>query len=139
MDDPFTFKDDANTENIAIVEANGHLTFRRDPLTAAEIIALFKDTDMKITDKDGNVTTDIVSTGCTVYTTVNGVTTSLKIAVYGDIDGDGRIAAGDYISMKNYLKKLVVLGESNLIAADLSGEGDVSAIDTIALIASLKY
>ena len=57
----------------------------------------------------------------------------LKIAVSGDLDGNGKITATDLSTMNQTILKLVTLDNEYKIAADLDENGKVSATDFSAL------
>ena len=50
----------------------------------------------------------------------------------GDANGDGKITALDYITIKNHLmKKKVITNQAKLLAADANSDGRVSALDYV--------
>lgn len=52
----------------------------------------------------------------------------------GDANGDGKISALDYITVKNHIMETKVITDSqNLSAADMNGDGKISALDYIAI------
>ncbi len=52
----------------------------------------------------------------------------------GDANGDGKISALDYITIKNHIMETKVITDSqNLSAADMNGDGKISALDYIAI------
>lgn len=53
--------------------------------------------------------------------------------VKGDLDGNGKINAADYIMLRLAILKLVDLSEESSLAADISGNGKIAANDYIML------
>ena len=107
-------------------------------IKANDIMALFADTDMKVTGNNGSVITDIASTGCILSTTVNGVTSTVSIVVYGDVDGDGATTATDYLGISGHIKNRARLTGAYGVAADVSGDDAISTVDLITMALSLK-
>ena len=136
--DPFTFKEGAATEEIIVNVQTGYVTFGNGAMKAADIMALFVDTDMKITGANGAAVTDIASTGSILSTTVNGKTSTVCIAVYGDIDGDGATTTADYLGVSGHIKNRTQLTGATAVAADVSGDDAVSTVDLITMAHSLK-
>ena len=82
--------------------------------------------------------TDIASTGCILSTTVNGVTSTVSIVVYGDVDGDGATTATDYLGISGHIKNRARLTGAYGVAADVSGDDAISTVDLITMAQSLK-
>ncbi len=124
---PFTFTDEADTSYVAINETKGYLTFRNGAMTAGDIMAMFKDTQMTITKANGTPVADgtLASTGCIITTTTeSGVTASLTILVYGDVNGDGRITTSDYGRILSHIKGHTVITGVGRDAANVVGSDD---------------
>ena len=63
-----------------------------------------------ITDSNGNTKeSGNIATGDRINIT-SGVTETLIVLIYGDINGDGNISAVDYVNIKNY-----IMGSENVI------------------------
>lgn len=95
--------------------------------------------EVEILDVDGNVLSDssAVPTGSVIRLAADN--SQQLIAIFrGDIDCDGRLSAGDYISMKNYLKNHIKLSVISKMAADLAEDGRITSLDAIALTVELK-
>ena len=56
------------------------------------------------------------------------------VYVWGDANGDGKVSALDYITIKNHIMETkLITDESLLLAADTNDDGKVSALDYIAI------
>lgn len=88
-----------------------------------------------VTKEDGTVLTsdEYVGTGMKLTVTKDEEKVELKIAVSGDLDGNGKITATDLSTMNQTILKLVTLDNEYKIAADLDENGKVSATDFSAL------
>ncbi|MDE5540186.1 MAG: hypothetical protein K2J20_06860 [Bacilli bacterium] len=77
--------------------------------------------------------TDIIKTG-QVITITDGIKKfTYTIVVSGDVDGDGKIGAADYVKIKNYImeKKNSDLNLAQSLAADVDGNGKIGAPDYV--------
>ena len=55
-----------------------------------------------------------------------------KISVLGDVNGDGKISALDYVRIKNHIMKTTSINEDvQLIAADVNDDRKISALDYV--------
>ena len=55
-----------------------------------------------------------------------------KISVLGDLNGDGKISALDYVRIKNHIMKTTLINEEvQLIAADVNDDRKISALDYV--------
>ena len=52
----------------------------------------------------------------------------------GDVNGDGKVNAGDYVAVLNYVRKKIVLTEEQLQRADANGDGKVNAGDYVTIL-----
>lgn len=85
-------------------------------------------------DKDNKVkTSGIVSSGDTIKINNNGEEKSYKIIIYGDVNGDGKIVATDYVLIKNHIMDIKKLTEFELLCADINHDGKVLATDYVAI------
>ena len=75
----------------------------------------------------------IVGTNSTItITDTDGKTKySYKIVIYGDVNGDGNITAGDYVNIKNYLLNKSSLNAIALKGADVNKSGTITASDYV--------
>ena len=70
--------------------------------------------------------------GKIAYCTVNVVTK--PTVSKGDVNGDGRINAGDYVAVLNYVRKKINLTEEQLQRADVNVDGKVNAGDYVTIL-----
>ncbi len=136
--DPFTFAEGADRENVRVDSGKGYLSFGAGAMNADAVMALFADTDMSIAKPDGTAAKGIASTGCVISTTVNGVTSTLTLVVYGDIDGDGTTSTTDYLSLRGHLTGSTPIRGVGAAAADVSRDDDLSSADLLIFTLDIK-
>ncbi|MCI9064138.1 MAG: hypothetical protein HFJ17_06010 [Clostridia bacterium] len=78
-----------------------------------------------IKNRDGKNVTDKDAAVATGYKVDNGYT----IAVLGDVNGDGKIKATDYMRIKNHILGKSKLSDAEKVAADVNNDGNVRATD----------
>lgn len=76
---------------------------------------------------------DLVGTGTTITLTKDDETYTKTIIISGDVDGDGKIMATDYVAIKNHIMEVKVLEVANKKAADMNSNNQVDAGDYIAI------
>lgn len=88
-----------------------------------------------VTKEDGTELTseEYIGTGMTLTVTKDDEKIELKIAVTGDLDGNGKVTATDLSTMNQTILKLVTLENEYQIAADLDENGKITATDFSAL------
>ena len=94
------------------------------------------DSSISIVVKKSNgtqVTSGIIATGMTIGITTQGKTVNYSVVVRGDVSGDGKQSALDYVILRNYLDKKSTLNGAYLKSADSSRDGKVSALDYVVL------
>ena len=74
-------------------------------------------------------TNDIFKTGDTVSITGSDGTKEYKVLIYGDVNGDGKISAADYLQIKDSIMGKYNLNGVYLKAADTSRDGKITAAD----------
>lgn len=76
-----------------------------------------------------------IGTGNTITITDSDNKTKYKytVTIYGDVNGDGKITASDYVVIKNYLMKRTTLTQPALKAADSNKNGIVTASDYVVI------
>lgn len=120
----FVFASGADTTYISIDETNGYLVFKAGGKTAAEVIALFADTNISITKAAGTAVTgtSLVGTTCIITSTINGESKALTVVVKGDLNGDGKIALTDTNKANLHAKnKNLITDPAVLYAANVQG------------------
>lgn len=86
------------------------------------------------TNKDTKLTlknSGIMVTGDTVKITVGSETREYEVVIYGDVNGDGKISAVDYVRIKNNIMGTSSLNGVYKEAADVDRNGKVSAVDYV--------
>lgn len=91
---------------------------------------------VEIKGSDGKIITSAkVSSGqvitVAVKTDVNVITYQMVVILRGDINGDGKISAMDYVKIRNKLDGKKGLNAQETKAADVNKDGRVSAIDYV--------
>lgn len=76
---------------------------------------------------------DIIKTGQEITISDSKKTYKYIIVVKGDLDGDGKLGATDYVKIKNYImeKKGSELNTAQSLAADVDGDGNIKATDYV--------
>ena len=86
---------------------------------------------IKIIKEDGTelAENELIGTGMTLEVTKDEEKIKLKIAVMGDLNGDGKITATDLSTINQTILKLVTLENEYKIAADLDENDNLTATD----------
>ncbi len=108
-----------NGDYIYGIEANTSIDLLKEKI---------KDIDIAI-----NSSGDLVGTGSVLTLTKDDETYNKTIIISGDVDGDGKIGATDYVAIKNHIMEVTILKDVNKIAADMNSNGQVDAGDYIAI------
>ncbi len=99
----------------------------------------------KIKAKDSNITVSSfdknnkaknsgkIASGDSIKIKYNKEDKTYKIIVYGDVNGDGMIAATDYVAIKNHIMETKKLADFELLCADTNHDGKVLATDYVAI------
>lgn len=67
-----------------------------------------------------------------IITDLDGTTRySYNVIIYGDVNGDGNISAGDYVTIKNYILGKNELNGASLKAADINRTNSITASDYV--------
>ena len=72
-----------------------------------------------------------IVTGDKVTIKVGNETKTYSIVLYGDVNGDGKIAATDYVKIKNHIMGKITLSGAYKEAADVDRNGTVKATDYV--------
>lgn len=118
--------------------SNNHLTgfsVGSDVATAiAKVRALDSNIQIAAKKADGTqITSGTIATGMKMTITTNGSTVDYTIVIRGDVSGDGRLSAIDYVIVRNYLDGASALSGAYLNSTDTNGDGKTSALDYVIL------
>ena len=87
---------------------------------------------VNIIDKDGNSKTNAnFKTGDKVNITASDGTKTYEVVIFGDVNGDGKISAVDYVKIKNYITKSSNIDGVYAKAADVNKDDKISAVDYV--------
>ena len=117
---------------------NGHVYGFKEGTTLQSILNQWKTTDpnlsMEVT-KDAKVVslTNSVASGQVAKITMDGKTIKVVLIVKGDVSGDGKISAMDYVFVKNHILKIQTLNNNQSMSADVNKDGKISALDYVAI------
>ncbi len=128
-----------------VVKAEGAVkAFRglKEKTEVADVKAAFEQSTehLQIRNIAGEVVTSgVVGTGYTVELTVNGsVVVSYQLSVVGDLNGDGIVSSGDYMSIVSSAAGVAPLNEVAALSADVDGNGRVSSADSLMLASHVQ-
>ncbi len=85
--------------------------------------------NVSISGNKGN----LVGTGTTITLSKDGTTYTKTVIVSGDVDGDGKIAATDYVAIKNSIMEISSLSSIQKLGADMNSNNRVDAGDYVAI------
>lgn len=74
---------------------------------------------------------DLIATGVKFGLLINGTEYDYTVIVKGDVDGDGKIFATDYVKVRNHIMGKTSLSEVSLKTADINGDGKIFATDYV--------
>ena len=101
----------------------------------SQIKAVNKDAAVTVTDSKGAAAADtaLVGTGQTLTIRDASGTMTYTCLVYGDADGDGRIAATDLLAVKMHILNMKTLTGASARALTFSGDGKIAATSLLAV------
>lgn len=76
---------------------------------------------------------NLVGTGTSITLSKDGTSYSKTFVVTGDVDGDGEIAATDYVAIKNHIMEVKSLSTAATKGADMNSNAQVDAGDYVAI------
>lgn len=121
------------TLNTKVVE--GCLTNIKNNTNASYFKIGYNDVSITIKDKNGRVLGDdeLVGTGMIIEIKDSENTYTYTLSVSGDIDGDGKLSASDYVLIKNNIMKYSnsEFTVEKELAADANSDGKISAADYV--------
>ncbi len=77
--------------------------------------------------KDGTA----LGTGDVVTVSNGQESKAFRIVIYGDVNGDGKVSAVDYVQVKNCIMASSTLTGAYKLAADVNQDGTISAVDYV--------
>ena len=116
----------------SLTEEKGYLRNVAIGTTVAQLIQEFDNSELIIQDAAGNTMTNDApcGTGYTVQLMVGGRSVDcLRIVVPGDVDGNGKINATDYLRVKGTMLGNVHLDGAYLLAADVDRSSSIDTTD----------
>jgi beta-N-acetylglucosaminidase len=100
----------------------------------AKVRALDSNIQVVVKKADGTqITNGALATGMQMTITTNGSAVNYTVVIRGDINGDGKLSAVDYVKLRNYLDGASSLNGAYLHSADTSRDGKTSAVDYVKL------
>ena len=100
----------------------------------AKVRALDSNIQVIVKRADGTqITNGTIATGMQMTITTNGSTVNYNIVIRGDVSGDGRLSAIDYVIVRKYLDGASALSGAYLNSADTNNDGKASALDYVIL------
>lgn len=134
-------QDDVNVlEVLGVMVENGYLTGLKinESVSAIAYTIKNKDSGAKVEvfnhANQMKKQNEVLATGDRVIIKLtNGEIVDYILAIKGDINGDGKISASDYVLLANHLLGKTQQTKQNLVAADINGDEKVSASDYVLL------
>lgn len=78
-------------------------------------------------------TTGIIASGDKLKIKTDREEKTYTLIIYGDVNGDGKIAATDYVAIKNHIMDIKKLNDFEKLCADANRDGKVLATDYVAI------
>lgn len=82
-------------------------------------------------EKNSNNKTNNLATGDIVTITSGKETKKYNVVIYGDVNGDGKILATDYVKIKNHIMGTSSLTGAYKLSADVNHDGKIFATDYV--------
>ena len=128
-------------EIVAPVNLDKYITDAGYKISGSYIYGISNNTSIdtvknKITGVDvsiGGNAGNLIGTGTTITLSKDGTTYTKTVIVSGDVDGDGKIAATDYVAIKNSIMEVKTLSNVQKLGADMNSNNRVDAGDYVAI------
>ncbi len=78
-----------------------------------------------------DITSGIISTGMQFAIKIGESPYDYTVIIKGDVNGDGKIYATDYVQVRNHIMSKTKLSATQLKAADINGDGEIYATDYV--------
>lgn len=121
----------------SILKTNQTLT-KIDPETKVSSIKnkiTLTNTSLRIKNISNTILVDTANVGTGTKIEILGldeqVISEYTIVIYGDVNGDSKISASDYVNIKNHIMSVSVLSDIQKSGADTNKDGKVSASDYV--------
>lgn len=116
-------------------EETGYITGIKENTPISELLELFTNSTLVITDNNGsNVTSGICMTGYTIKLyREDAISDSAVIIIKGDVNRDGRVTSADYLFVKRAFLGTVTLNTVQLQASYLKGNDAITAVTYLML------
>lgn len=129
---------DSNTQQQKVVIDEKNKIAKLSPTTTvATLTKTLQCTNYQILDGTGKVldkNSEKVATGYKINVLASDnktITKAYTLISVGDVNGDGKISASDYVLIKNYIMEDKALSEYGELAADVNEDGKISAADYV--------
>ncbi len=129
-DESLNFDETLKVENSSVLGAPIKTTVKE----FKEKITYGKQYSISILNKDGKELkdTDLVTTATTINLIYeDNIIQTFEMVIYGDVNGDGKMTAGDYVKIRNHIMESSKLDGIYLSAADYDANGKITAGDYV--------
>lgn len=93
-----------------------------------------KKANVSYTSKENKVkNSGIIASGDKLKIKTDREEKTYTLIIYGDVNGDGKIAATDYVAIKNHIMDIKKLSEFEKLCADVNRDSKVAATDYVAI------
>ena len=97
-----------------------------------KILNAKKNAEVTLLSSNGSVKNNgIIATGDKVKVKVPKEEKTYEIIIYGDVNGDGKISASDYVKIKNHIMDVAHLSGVYKVASDVNKDSKTSASDYV--------
>ena len=136
-----TISDDSDKEIVAPINLDKYITDAGYKINGSYIYGISNNTSVdtlknKISGVNVSISGnkgDLVGTGTVVTLSKDSTTYTKTVIVTGDVDGDGKIAATDYVAIKNSIMEISSLSSVQKLGADMNSNDRVDAGDYVAI------